>query len=108
MGTVYRARDPMLDREVAVKVLSAQGLGSDGRARLLREAQSIAKLSHPNIVAVHDVGEFEKTPFVVMELVHGKDLHQAPPQSLPAIVDVAGQICAALEHATATGSSTAI
>jgi len=99
MGTVYRARDPMLDREVAVKILSAKVLGTDGRARLLREAQSIAGLSHPNIVAVHDVGEFEKTPFIVMELVEGKDLHQVPPRSLPVIVDLAGQICAALEHA---------
>ena len=57
MGTVYRAHDTLLDRDVAVKVLSDTGLGTEGRARLLREAQAAAKLNHPNIVAVYDAGE---------------------------------------------------
>ena len=57
MGTVYRAHDTLLDRDVAVKILNDAGLGTAGRARLLREAQAVAKLNHPNIVAVHDAGE---------------------------------------------------
>ena len=69
MGVVYRAHDPTLDREVAVKVLSDTSLGTQGRERLLREAQSVAKLSHPNIVPVFDAGESDETPFIVMELI---------------------------------------
>ncbi len=56
MGTVYRAHDNLLDRDVAVKVVSKAGLGIKARARLLREAKSIAKLNHPNIVMVFDAG----------------------------------------------------
>ena len=56
MGTVYRAHDTVLNRDVAVKLLSATGLGTEGKARMLREAQSAAGLNHPNIVAVHDAG----------------------------------------------------
>jgi hypothetical protein len=99
MGTVYRAHDAVLDRQVAIKVLSAAGLGTEGRERMLREAQSIARLGHPNIVQVHDAGEIDHIPYVVMELVDGQDLHAAPPQALPDIIGVAVQICAALEHA---------
>jgi len=99
MGTVYRAHDAVLDRQVAIKVLSAAELGTEGRQRMLREAQSIARLGHPNIVQVHDAGEIDHLPFVVMQLVDGTDLHAAPPQALPDIVGVAVQICAALEHA---------
>ena len=84
---------------MAIKVLSAAGLGTEGRERMLREAQSIARLGHPNIVQVHDAGEIDHIPYVVMELVDGRDLHAAPPQALPDIVGVAVQICAALEHA---------
>ncbi len=57
MGAVYRAHDSLLDRAVAVKVLSASDLGTEGRARLLREAQAAARLNHPNIVTVYDAGE---------------------------------------------------
>jgi serine/threonine protein kinase len=65
MGTVYRAHDTLLDRVVAVKVLNDTSLGTVGRLRLLREAQAVAKLNHPNIVAVHDAGEVDSTPFIV-------------------------------------------
>jgi tetratricopeptide (TPR) repeat protein len=99
MGTVYRAHDSVLDRDVAVKLLSESGLGTEGRERMLREAQAIAKLNHPNIVQVHDAGQLDGTPFIVMELVEGQNLHDRPPQDFQGIVVVASQICAALEHA---------
>jgi serine/threonine protein kinase len=59
MGVVYRAHDTLLERAVAVKVLSQSSLGSEGRARLLREAQAAAKLNHPNIVTIYDAGEVD-------------------------------------------------
>jgi serine/threonine-protein kinase len=79
MGVVVRARDEKLDRPVAVKLLPQAAIG-DGtsRARLLREARAVAKLEHPGIVHVYDVGE---TPgggaFLVMELVRGRDARKA-------------------------------
>ncbi len=85
MGVVYRAHDTLLDRDVAVKVLSGSKLGTEGRARLLREAQAVAKLDHPNIVSVYDVGEAEGMPFVVMQLVEGQSLRDRPPQTLDEI-----------------------
>ncbi len=76
MGTVYAAYDEQLDRKVAVKVLreeTARG-STTGRARLLREAQAMARLSHPNIVAVHEAGEADGQIFVAMEFVRGQSL----------------------------------
>lgn len=78
MGEVYAAFDPDLDRKVAVKLLRSEaGNGvdpSEGRARMLREAQTIAKLSDPNVVTVYDVGTFEGRVFLAMELVDGHTL----------------------------------
>lgn len=76
MGSVYRARDPKLDREVAIKLLHHHGISSQ---RLLREARAVARIQHPNVVAVHDVGEYDTGDghagvFMVMELVRGQDL----------------------------------
>jgi tetratricopeptide (TPR) repeat protein len=86
MGEVYAAYDPELDRKVAVKLLHVTGtVGpelAEQKARLLREAQAIARLSHPNVVVVHDVGSFEDQVFVAMEFVDGHTvsywLHAAP------------------------------
>lgn len=97
MGTVYRATDLELQREVAVKVLSGQT--SEGRERLIREARAAAALNHPHIVTIHDVGEAGGLPFLVMELVAGPRLSQAIPTELGRVVEIATQICAALEHA---------
>jgi eukaryotic-like serine/threonine-protein kinase len=72
MGEVYAAYDPELDRKVAVKILRARS--ADGEARLLREAQAIAKLQHPNVVVVYDVGKFRDTVFIAMEFVDGHTL----------------------------------
>jgi predicted Ser/Thr protein kinase len=72
MGEVYVAYDPELDRKVAVKILRARS--ADGEARLLREAQAIAKLQHPNVVVVYDVGSFRDTVFIAMEFIDGRTL----------------------------------
>ncbi len=101
MGTVYRATDLELQREVAVKILSATSHTTDGRQRLIREARAAAALNHPHIVTIHDVGEAAGLPFLVMELVTGPRLSQAKPAELSDIVNIAVQICAALEHAHA-------
>lgn len=69
MGTVYRAHDALLNRAVAVKVMHDFDLGSIGKAQLLAEAQAAAKLNHPNIVTIYDVGEAGNTPFIIMELM---------------------------------------
>lgn len=114
MGVVYQAHDSVLDREVAVKVLNQTGLGAEGRARLLSEAQAVAKLNHPNIVTVHDAGEIEpatgsphatagqagqSAPYIVMELVEGKNLHEHPPDGFEGMIAMARDVSAALEHA---------
>ena len=99
MGTVFRATDLELRREVAVKILSATSQTSDGRERLVREARAAAALNHPHIVTIHDVGEASGFPFLVMELVHGPRLSQARPADLARVVTIAVQICDALEHA---------
>ncbi len=72
MGEVYAAYDPELDRKVAIKLLRAQGSASDGKSRLLREAQAIAKLQHPNVVVVYDVGTHGEHVFIAMEFVEGR------------------------------------
>jgi tetratricopeptide (TPR) repeat protein len=78
MGVVYAAFDPELDRRVALKRMRADRSAaeslSDGRSRLLREAQAMAKLSHPNVVAVHDVGVHAGRVFLAMEHVDGETL----------------------------------
>jgi tetratricopeptide (TPR) repeat protein len=74
MGVVYLAEDPQLDRQVALKLLRPGAQGADEQARLLREAQAMARLSHPNVIAVHDVGFAGGRVFVAMEYVDGGTL----------------------------------
>jgi tetratricopeptide (TPR) repeat protein len=76
MGEVYAAHDPELARDVAIKLLrgGAASESADGRMRLLREAQAIARVSHPNVVVVYDVGTFGNRVFIAMELVVGHTL----------------------------------
>ncbi len=78
MGIVYRAYDPELDRPIALKLLRAtdDGQGGTQRERLLREAQALARLQHPNVIAVYDVGTFRGDVFIAMELVEGESLHK--------------------------------
>ena len=74
MGVVHAAYDPKLDRKVALKVLRPGVAGDHGRARLLREAQALGKLAHPNVVAIHDVGMVGSQLWLAMELVEGQTL----------------------------------
>jgi eukaryotic-like serine/threonine-protein kinase len=74
MGVVFEAHDPDLDRRVAIKVVKDLGAGSAAGLRLIREAQAMARLTHPNVVAVHEVGTIADQVFVVMELVPGTTL----------------------------------
>lgn len=95
MGVVHAADDPVLGRKVALKLIHAdRGEGpasEEWRARLLREARAIARLSHPNVIAVHDIGLHGDQPFVAMELVEGSTLRSwlaASPRSWRDIVAV--------------------
>ncbi|HSS01300.1 MAG TPA: serine/threonine-protein kinase, partial [Kofleriaceae bacterium] len=89
MGTVYRAYDPDLDRNVALKLVRADPRNPDHRARLRsrlwREAQTLAQLAHPNVVAVHDVGTHDDRVFVAMELVDGTTLRELLTDERPAL-----------------------
>ena len=81
MGVVYSAYDPELDRKVALKLLLPDlaedaSRGSTGTSRLQREAQAMARLNHPNVVTVHEVGKYEEQVFVAMEFVDGTTLRQ--------------------------------
>jgi tetratricopeptide (TPR) repeat protein len=77
MGVVYAAYDAELERKIALKLIRPETAGAEGsraRARLLREAQAMARLSHPNVIAVYDVGAVGDQVFVAMELVEGESL----------------------------------
>jgi serine/threonine protein kinase/Tol biopolymer transport system component len=106
MGDVYRARDTRLDREVAVKVMGGAALDDRARARFQREARAIAALSHPNVLAIHDVGEAEGVPFLVTELLDGKSLRaflQRGPPTFEQAVEIAAQIASGLAAAHERG-----
>ena len=111
MGEVYRARDPRLGREVAVKVLPA--LMSDDADRLRRfeqEARAAGVLNHPNITAVHDIGTHDGAPYVVQELLEGETLRAELASgrfSARKAIDHALQIAHGLAAAHERGSSTA-
>ncbi|HWB73669.1 MAG TPA: serine/threonine-protein kinase [Nannocystaceae bacterium] len=89
MGVVWAARDPRLGRHVAIKVLRGPERPND-RARLLREAQALARLSHPNVVEIYDVGMHGRQVFLAMELIEGRTLASwlARPRPWRAVVDV--------------------
>ena len=77
MGEVYRARDSRLDRIVAVKVLPASfSAETDRLRRFEQEARSVAALNHPNILAVHDIGTHDGSPYMVCELLEGETLRE--------------------------------
>jgi len=104
MGEVYRARDTRLDRTVAIKVLPAELVNAPGRRieRFRQEARAIARITHPNICTLHDVGEDGSSIFLVMEHVDGQTLSQRledGPLPTPVALRVAIGIADALDHA---------
>jgi eukaryotic-like serine/threonine-protein kinase len=108
MATVELAEDTELRRKVAVKRLFASLAGDDVfQERFFREARMAAALSHPNLVAVYDVGEEDGLPYIVMEYVEGETLAELTARSGPMqpdeAVELLLQVCAGLEHAHAAG-----
>ena len=103
MGEVYRARDPKLNRDVAIKVLLPSVANDPDRlARFSREAQVLASLNHPNIAHIHGLEESNGVTALVMELVEGEDLSQRisrGPIPLDEALPIARQIAEALEAA---------
>jgi serine/threonine protein kinase len=106
MGVVYKAYDPELDRPIALKLLhTGEDASSADHDRLVREAQALARLSHPNVVAVHDVGSFGSAVFIAMEFVEGQTVRawlKSGTRSHREIVDVflaAGEGLAAAHRA---------
>jgi hypothetical protein len=103
MGVVWGAWDPELERRVALKVLHPSA--TRDRERVLREGQALAKLSHPNVIPIFDVGVVDDQVYLVMEWVRGATLRafEAEPREARAIVDVYRQACAGLVAAHGAG-----
>jgi eukaryotic-like serine/threonine-protein kinase len=107
MGEVYLAEDVKLRRKVAIKLLPAESM-ADQRAkkRLVREAQTAARLDHPNICAIHEVGEEDSNAFIVMQYVEGETLSRKmlhKPLELKESIDIAAQVAGALAEAHSRG-----
>ena len=110
MGVIYSAWDPRLDRKLAIKIVRDRHgkLGSTrGRARLLREGQALARLRHPNVISVHDVGTHDGRVFVAMEFVEGETLQRwllrSPRPPLEQVIDVFLQVGRGLAAAHRAG-----
>jgi serine/threonine-protein kinase len=109
MGRVVRARDPLIDRPVAIKTVPIEQLQQEGRdaeARFLREAQSAGRLSHPNIVTIYDVGEADGSAYIAMEFLTGATLREVMdkgPMPLDLALETAQQMADALAFAHAHG-----
>ncbi len=109
MGVVYRAYDPDLDRNVALKLVRADQKNAERRQRLrdrlLKEAKALAQLSHPNVVTVHDVGTYRDDVFVAMELVAGKTLRHATDDKpcISKVIDLYSDAARGLAAAHAVG-----
>ena len=107
MGAVYLARDSKLTRNVAIKVLQGEdGQGADSGRRLLREARAAARLDHPNICAIYEVGEADGRPFIVMQLLEGNTLEarlRQGPMDMAEAAALGAEIADALGEAHAHG-----
>jgi serine/threonine protein kinase len=108
MAVVYEARDPQLERNIAIKTLRQDSLDDpEVVKRFVREARAVATLSHPNIASVYDVGVEGDIAYLVMELVRGDSLqryvHSNEPLPAPAAVRIIGELLDALSYAHARG-----
>ncbi|KUO52433.1 MAG: hypothetical protein APF76_05205 [Desulfitibacter sp. BRH_c19] len=104
MAEVYKGLDTLLDRQVTIKILREQYASDEEFAkRFRREAQAVARLSHPNIVSIYDVGIEQNTQYLVMEYVEGVNLKEYISEHGPLkqdkLIDIGMQICDALDHA---------
>jgi serine/threonine protein kinase len=106
IGTVYRALDPLIEREVAVKALNPnlpEDIAGEVRVRFLREAKSAGRLNHANIVQIYDVGEQDGVAYIAMELLEGRTLQDMlrDPEKMPVqkSADYAAQVADGLDHA---------
>jgi len=106
IGTVHRALDPLIEREVAVKALNPNlpdDIASEVRVRFLREAKSAGRLNHVNIVQIYDVGEQDGVAYIAMELLEGRTLQDMlrDPEKMPVqkCADIAAQVADGLDHA---------
>jgi len=110
MGVVYRARDPVLNREVAVKLVSSSDLTPELEERFQREAQVVGQMDHPAIVPIHDLGRHEGSLFFVMPVVSGTNLSRLLKEqtlTLGDVVEIGVQVADALDSATPAASYTA-
>lgn len=106
MGVVYAARDVQLEREVALKLLHPQVGGKEATIRLMREARAMARLSHPNVAQIYDVGEHDGRVFVTMELIVGQTLRawqDGPDHDWRAVVEMYIQAGQGLQAAHRAG-----
>jgi tRNA A-37 threonylcarbamoyl transferase component Bud32 len=107
MGVVYRGRDEGLDRDAAVKVIRGESLDDESRGQFQKEARAAARLQHPHIVTIYEMGEEGEMPFMAMELLDGQDLQRSMRDgtlSDPlAALAVAEQVLSGLGHAHARG-----
>ncbi len=107
MGVVYKAHDPHIGRDVAIKQIREELDSQDLRERMLREVRASGRLRHPNIVSTFDIGDHEGFPFIVMELVEGRTLDAiiaaGDPLPLRTRLDLMGQLCAGLAAAHDAG-----
>jgi serine/threonine protein kinase len=108
MATVYKAYDPRINRELAIKVLRPEHtVNAEFLSRFLRETRAVGKLNHPNIIKIYDVGEFEDQPYIAMELLTGQFLDQFMDSgqrfSVEDVIDIAKQLSSALDCAHTNG-----
>src|SRR5262245_38026749 len=108
MGTVYKAHDPMLDRTVALKVISSDvDITDELRTRFFREAQACARLSHPNVITVYDMGDEDGHLFIVMEFLEGEELRQLISQKRNVLLEdklaMMIEVCDGLDYAHKRG-----
>lgn len=108
MGVLYRARDPVLEREVALKMMLVDfSHDPAARERFEREAKAVARLQHRNVVTIHELGEADGAPYIVMEFLSGQDLERRmrgpDPLTLFERLDIVAQLCEGLGYAHEQG-----
>lgn len=108
MGVLYRAHDTVLERDVALKMMLVDFSHDNAtRERFQREARAVARLQHRNVVTIHELGEVEGTPYIVMELLGGRDLDALlktdTPLTLSQKLEIAAQLCEGLDYAHEQG-----